>query len=178
MEKVEEDECAQAHFFIAEERMSNGNKGALVQRITEIAERVGRAEGLEIVELELLGGGASRLLRIYIDKQGGVTHADCELTSQKVGALLDEEDVVPGGGYTLEVSSPGVERKLTKPADFERFSGQKAKLVLSEAVDDQKHLVGTLRGMEGSVVRIESSDGRLIQVPLANVRKANLKFDW
>ncbi len=80
---------------------------AVVARVTEIAERVGRSEGLEIVDVELLGGGNGRVLRIFIDKPQGVSHADCELISQQVGTILDVEDVIPGGRYTLEVSSPG-----------------------------------------------------------------------
>jgi len=94
-------------------------------KVLEIAERVGASEGLEIVEVQLLGGGGARLLRIFIDKPEGVTHADCEMISQNVGTILDIEDVIPGAHYTLEVSSPGVERKLTKPRDFERFVGKK-----------------------------------------------------
>ena len=99
--------------------MSSIAKQAVVERAREIADRVARSEGIEIVDLDLLGGGASRVLRIFIDKPGGVTHADCELISQQVGTILDVEDVVPGEGYTLEVSSPGVERKLYRPADYE-----------------------------------------------------------
>src|SRR5208282_768240 len=113
-------------------------------KVLEIAERVGASEGLEIVEVQLLGGGGSRLLRIFIDKPQGVTHADCEFISQQVGTILDVEDVIPGSRYTLEVSSPGVERKLTKPREFERFVGQKVKVVLRQPVENQGHLTGTL----------------------------------
>ena len=71
---------------------------------------------------------------IFIDKPEGVTHADCEMISQNVGTILDVEDVIPGAHYTLEVSSPGVERKLTKPRDFERFVGKKVKVALREPI--------------------------------------------
>ena len=91
---------------------------AIVARVTEIARRVADSEGLEIFEVQLLGGGRKRVLRITIDKPEGVTHADCESISQQVGTILDVEDVMPGGSYTLEVSSPGVERKLTQAARF------------------------------------------------------------
>src|SRR5689334_1050343 len=97
---------------------------AVTGKVLNIAQRVGDSEGIEIVEVQLLGGGGSRVLRIYIDKPEGVTHADCENVSHQVGTILDVEDVIPGGKYTLEVSSPGVERKLTKPRDFERFLGK------------------------------------------------------
>ena len=109
---------AKAHFFIG--RM----KDSVLARVVEIAGKVGAAEGLEIVDVELKGGGASRFLRIYIDKPEGVTHSDCENVSHRMGTILDEEDVIPGARYTLEVSSPGVERKLSKPEDFERFIGR------------------------------------------------------
>jgi ribosome maturation factor RimP len=158
--------------------MAQPNRDALVSRITEIAERVGRSEGIEIVEVEFLGGGGSRMLRIYIDKPEGVSHADCELISQNVGTILDVEDVIPGARYTLEVSSPGLERKLTKPADFQRFAGHKAKIVLADAIENQKHWEGTIRALDGNVVTLEPSEGKLLHIPLERVRKANLKFEW
>ena len=158
--------------------MSQTGREALLEQITEIVDRVAKAQGLEIVELEFLGGGKQRLLRIYIDRPEGVTHQDCETVSQQVGNILDAEDVIPGENYTLEVSSPGVERKLTKPADFRRFTGQKAKVVTHEPVESQKHWEGVLRGMEGDEVVIEPSEGRLIRIPLTGVKRANLKFEW
>ena len=147
-------------------------------KVREIAERVGASEGLEIVDVELSGGGKARLLRIYIDKPEGVTHADCETISHQVGTILDVEDVIPGGAYTLEVSSPGVERKLTKPADFERFRGQKAKITLREPVENSKHWTGTLAGIDQNIVRIEPEPGKLIQFSFDQIQKANLKFEW
>src|SRR5262245_18107896 len=96
---------------------------AILSKIEAIVERVAQPEGIEVVEVELKGGGKNRFLRISIDKPDGVTHADCELVSQQVGTILDVEDIVPGS-YTLEVSSPGVERKLLKYKDFERFIGK------------------------------------------------------
>jgi ribosome maturation factor RimP len=149
-----------------------------LEQITAVVDSVAKAQGLEIVELEFLGGGKQRLLRIYIDKPEGVTHQDCETVSQQVGGILDAEDVIPGESYTLEVSSPGVERKLTKPADFQRFSGQKAKVVTHEPVESQKHWEGVLRGLDGEEIVIEPSEGRLIRIPLSGVKRANLKFEW
>jgi ribosome maturation factor RimP len=153
-------------------------KDAVVARVTEIAERVGQSEGIEIVEVALLGGGNKRVLRIVIDTPAGVTHADCELISQHVGAILDVEDVIPGGRYRLEVSSPGVERKLTGPRDFERFLGRKARVVLREPIDNQRHWEGTLASFSGDVVTLEPSPGKTVQFALGQVEKANLKFDW
>jgi len=91
---------------------------------------------------------------------------------------LDVEDVIPGDSYTLEVSSPGLERKLSRPRDFERFVGQKARIVLREPVDNQRRWEGKLAGFSDGMVALEPSAGKVIRFPLAQVEKANLKFDW
>jgi len=182
-------------------------KEEIVEKIEQIAERVAQPEGLEIVEVQLLGAGRGRLLRIFIDRPAvgsnrppagndpsdntaagpdarhGVSHADCEFISQQVGTILDIEDVIPGDSYTLEVSSPGLERKLSKAKDFERFVGHKAKIVLREPVENQRRWEGKLAGISQGVVALEvaapePSEGRLIRFPLTQVEKANLKFDW
>lgn len=153
-------------------------RSAVVEKVQEIAERVASSEGIEIVDVQLLGGGAHRMLRLFIDKPAGVSHADCELISQQVGTILDVEDVIPGGRYTLEVSSPGVERKLTKPSDFERFVGQKIKVVLREPVDDRRHWAGTLAGFSDGMVQLETAPDKTLQFPLRLLEKANLKFEW
>src|SRR5580658_7597358 len=104
-----------------------------ISRITAIAEQAATPAGLEVVEVELKGSGRSHLLRIYIDRPEGVTHADCELVSREVSAALDLEDPIPGT-YELEVSSPGVERKLGKWQDWQRFAGKKVKVVLKDSI--------------------------------------------
>ena len=154
------------------------SREAVASRIAEIAGRVAASEGIEVVETQLLGGGKARLVRIFIDKPEGVTHADCERVSKDVGTILDVEDVVPGGSYTLEVSSPGVERKLSRPKDFERFTGQKAKIVLREPVENSRHWQGILAGFSDGLVALEPEAGKTIRFPLAQVEKANLKFEW
>jgi ribosome maturation factor RimP len=149
----------------------------VVSKIEEIAQRVATSDGIEVVEVELKGGGRNQLLRISIDKPEGVSHADCERVSQQVGTILDVEDVVPGR-YTLEVSSPGVERKLLKPNDYIRFQGKKVKIVLREPVDDQRHWEGTLAGFDGGVVSLDTGARGVRRFPLDQVERANLKFDW
>jgi len=150
----------------------------VASKIQEIAQRVAESEGLEIVEVEVKGGGVQRLVRIAIDKPAGVTHADCELVSHQVGTILDVEDVVPGGRYTLEVSSPGLERKLLKPQDYQRFQGKKAKISLRDPVEGRRNWEGTLAGFsEGNVV-LETEPGKNRTFPLAHILKANLKFEW
>lgn len=153
-------------------------KEEVVARINAIAQRVAEPEGIEIVDVELLGAGRGRVLRIFIDRPQGVTHSDCEFISQQVGTILDVEDVIPGDSYTLEVSSPGLERKLNKPKDFERFLGQKARVVLREPVENQRRWEGKLAGFSDGVVVLEPSAGRTIRFPLTQVEKANLKFEW
>ncbi|HYZ86463.1 MAG TPA: ribosome maturation factor RimP [Bryobacteraceae bacterium] len=150
----------------------------IVSRVTDVAERVCASEGLEVTEVSLAGAGKARTLRIFIDKPSGVTHADCELVSQQVGTILDVEDVIPGGSYHLEVSSPGVERKLTKPAHFQRFLGQKARIVLREPVENQKNWVGKLIRFEDNQVTLEPSEGKTVTFALDQIERANLKFEW
>jgi ribosome maturation factor RimP len=147
-------------------------------KIEEIAQRVAGPEGLEVVEVEVKGGGSNRLVRISIDKPEGVTHADCEFISHQVGTILDVEDVVPGGRYTLAVSSPGVERKLLKPGDYVRFRGRKAKITLREPWEGRSLWEGTLAGMEEGAVALETQAGTTVRFPFEDVLKANLKFEW
>jgi ribosome maturation factor RimP len=153
-------------------------KDAIQEKVTAIAERVAARENLEIVEVQILGGGNSRVVRIFIDKETGVTHGDCENVSQQVGTILDVEDAIPGGRYTLEVSSPGVERKLSKPRDFERFSGKKAKIALREPLGNSKRIEATLAGFADGRVRLTLADGETVSIPLESIEKANLRFEW
>jgi ribosome maturation factor RimP len=154
-------------------------KEAVASKIEEIAHRVAESEGLELVEVEVKGGGAGhRLVRIAIDKPAGVTHADCENVSHQVGTILDVEDLMPGGRYTLEVSSPGLERRLHKPQDYQRFQGKKASITLREPVEGQKHWNGTLAGYQDATITLQISDAKSITFPFDQVLKAHLKFEW
>ena len=143
-----------------------------VEKIREAAERVARSEGLEIVEVEWKVG-KQRFLRIDIDKPGGVSHRDCETMSHQLSAILDVEELVPGPAYILEVSSPGMDRKLTKAADFERFTGRLAKISLSEPVENSRFFEGRLAGCMDGMVQLEV-EGRKLALPLAGIRKAQL----
>jgi ribosome maturation factor RimP len=147
-----------------------------LERIREAADRVARSEGVEIVDVEWKEG-RQRLLRVYIDKPGGITHRDCQRVSEQFGVVLDVEDLVPGPGYTLEISSPGLDRKLRSPAEFERFAGRKIRISLAEPVENATFYEGKLAGFEAGMVRLEVN-GRVVLLPLDRIRKANLVVEW
>src|ERR1700734_1709896 len=166
-----------------------------VERVREIADRVAASRGLEVVEVEILGGGKARMLRVFLDKVAagadplaGVTHEDCAHFSREFGTILDVEDVMPGS-YTLEVSSPGLDRRLTKAADFERFTGSRMKLKTRQPVNNNRYFEGRLeRFREGRLtldLSVASKKSRKkmgtaaeleqkIEIEFANVEKANL----
>ena len=147
-----------------------------IESIREAAERVARSEGLEVVDVEWKVG-KQRFLRVYIDKPEGISHRDCELVSQQLSVILDVEELVPGGSYILEVSSPGLDRKLMRPADYERFVGRLARISLDEPVEDSKFFEGRLAGYVDGMVQVEVK-GRVIALPFAGIRKANLVVEF
>src|ERR1700758_907851 len=168
-----------------------------VERVREIADRVAVSTGLEVVEIEFLGGGNARMLRVFLDKPAadadpqagahGVTHEDCGTFSRVFGTILDVEDAMPGGSYTLEVSSPGLDRKLTKAADFSRFTGSRVKLMTRQPVNNNRHFEGRLESFQEGRLTLDLSvaskksrkkmgdaAGQKIEIEFANVEKANL----
>jgi ribosome maturation factor RimP len=149
----------------------------LMGKLTEIGEHAARNTGVEVAEIQLRGAGKSRLLRVYIDKPGGVTHGDCEVISQKISQLLDEQDIMPEESYTLEVSSLGLERKLSSQRDFERVMGKKVSLTFREANEVSKHLEGKLLHVGGNKLQIELRTGEVREVLLEQLQKAKLKFE-
>lgn len=150
----------------------------LLETITSLGERSAMGTDIEITGIELKGAGNARLLRVYIDKPGGVTHGDCELISERFGKLLDEEDPIPENSYTLEVSSPGIERRLSKPRDFERVVGQKIRLAVQPPGENRRQLEGRLAQFANGSLELEIAPGNLVRIPLETVQKANLKFEW
>ena len=150
---------------------------ARTEAIQSIIERVTAREGLELVHWELVGPRSQSVLRIYIDKAGGVTHGDCELVSHQVGTLLDVEDLLPGH-YLLEVSSPGVDRPLFKRADYERFAGSRVKVRTQAPINGQRNFRGRLKGIDGDVVRLEAEPGGEVEIDFANITKANIEYEF
>ena len=149
----------------------------LLGKLNEIGEYAARSTDIEIVEIQVRGAGKSRLLRVYIDKPGGVTHGDCEAVSQRISQLLDGQDVMPEDSYTLEVSSLGLERKLSSQRDFERVVGQKISLTFREAVEGSKHMEGKLLNVGGNKLQIALRAGEVREVALEQLQKAKLKFE-
>jgi ribosome maturation factor RimP len=147
-----------------------------LERIREAAERVAQSLGIEVVDVEWKVG-KQRFLRVYIDKPEGISHRDCEAVSNQLSVILDVEDLVPGPHYVLEVSSPGLDRKLTKPAEFERFTGRLARISTNEPVENQKFFEGRLAGFADGKVQIEVK-GRVVAVPVGGIRKANLVVEF
>lgn len=144
-----------------------------LEKIREIAERVATSEGMALIDVELKGGSKNPLLRIYIDKPGGVTHTDCRVVSEQLSVLLDVEDPFPTS-YALEVSSPGLDHRLVRPNEFQHFAGRRARLVLREPVGEQRVFEGRLAGMHEGRVRLELGEGGLAEFELANISKARL----
>ena len=147
------------------------------EAINEIIERVTAREGLELVHWETVGPRNHFVLRIFIDKPGGVNLGDCERVSNQVGMLFDVEDVIPNQ-YTLEVSSPGIERGLYKQADYERFSGSRVKLKTTEPVNGQRNFKGTLLGINGDIISLEADVAGRIEIPFEQIAKANIEYDF
>lgn len=151
-----------------------------VEGLRAMAERVVSSEGLYLVDVELKGGRSNPLLRIYIDKQGGISHADCKLVSEQLSAMLDVEDPFPGS-YTLEVSSPGLDRELRKPSDYEHFAGRRARLILrppAEAgVAGTVIVEGRLGGLEAGRVRLDLGEAGTREYDLSEISKAKLLID-
>jgi ribosome maturation factor RimP len=186
-----------------------------------IAERVAASSGLEVVDLEFYGGGKGRMLRVFIEKNAegrraleqqlaaaaaagekvpspsnwdrlaGVTHEDCANYSRELGTILDVEDAVPGGEYLLEVSSPGLDRKLARPADFQRFSGSKVKIMTREPIAGNRHFEGRLSASDAAKVVLDLEKGKkkgkkkreqaeagiaesAIEIEMSNIERARL----
>jgi ribosome maturation factor RimP len=185
-----------------------------IETIRATADRVAASHHLDVVELEFTGGAKHRILRVFLEKDAearakfaadaasneeaglpkgvpvetlsGVTHEDCASFARDYGTVLDVEDLIPGAEYTLEVSSPGLERKLLKAADYERFRGGLAKIQTFSAVDNNRHFTGRLTAFDGKTITLDLSAVKqkgkakkalavqAIEISLTNVEKANL----
>ena len=155
-----------------------------LERIREIAARVAEAYGLLIDEVAMRRERGSDVLQIVVDRPGSgatpeesVSITDCERVSQELSAILDVEDLLPDS-YTLEVSSPGLDRPLRGAADYVRFAGRLAKIVTREPINRQTAFAGRLRGLEGDEVLFENEGGKLIRLPLGAISRARLEVEF
>jgi ribosome maturation factor RimP len=205
-------EWAKAHFLFAQFCGGGGetpNMAFDVEQIRATAQRVAASHGLDVVEIEFLGGAKHRILRVFIEKNAegrrylaeqvtngsadagadrlaGITHGDCEAFSRDFGTVLDVEDLVPGSEYTLEVSSPGLDRKLHSLDDYRRFSGMLAKVQTFTPVAGNRHWQGRLTKVSEQSIRLDVSATRqkakarkpdpvaAVEIAVANIEKAQL----
>lgn len=149
---------------------------SVAERIHEIAEQAAIDHGVELVHAEVAGPEGHPIVRVFIDKPGGVTHDDCSDVSTQIGTVLDVEDFIHSA-YTLEVSSPGLERGLYKPADYERFAGSQAKLKTRPAIKNQRNFRGRIVGVENQIILFEDRISGRHSIPFADIAKANLEVD-
>jgi ribosome maturation factor RimP len=152
------------------------DKAGITERVKEIAGKAATESGADLVHVEIAGTKRDAVVRVFIDKEGGVTLDDCSRVSRAMELVLDEEDVIPSR-YVLEISSPGIERELYSLGDFEKFSGQLIKLKLKEAVEGQKTFVGALLNVDGSKITVDDRMRGPVTFEYSDVDKANLKID-
>jgi ribosome maturation factor RimP len=155
-----------------------------LEQIRAIAERVAAARGLEIWDIQSRRETGGHVIRVFIDRPGpsatpddSVSIEDCEQVNREIGTILDVEDPLPFA-YTLEVSSPGLDRPLRGIDDYRRFSGRLAKVVVSEPVDNQKAFEGRLNGVEGDIVLLEGPKGRVHKLPMRLIARGRLEVEF
>ena len=153
-------------------RLSRKRTAEIIGRVRQLTEPVCMAEGLELVHVEFQSEARGRILRLYIDKTGGVTLNDCADLSRQISDLLDVsfEDL---GSYSLEVSSPGAERPLGKMSDFDRFNGQTVKIRTYEPINDQKNFTGVLTGISEGLVTLSVGE-KTVAIPYDDINKPRL----
>jgi len=155
-----------------------------IEQVRAIAERVTRSHGLEVWDIVSRRESSGQVIRVFIDRPGpaatpeeSVSIEDCVEVSREIGTILDVEDPLPSA-YTLEVSSPGLDRPLRGAEDYRRFAGRLAKIVVREAVDNQKAFEGRLRGVEDSAVLLEGPRGRMHRLPMQLITRARLEVEF
>ena len=151
-------------------------QNSIAERVQELAERVAIDHGLELVHSEVAGPENKPIVRVFIDKPHGVTHDDCSDVSLHLGTILDVEDFIHAS-YTLEVSSPGLERGLYKRADYERFAGSDAKLKTRQPIEGQRNFRGRILGVHENDVLFEDRTNGRVRIPFDIITKANLEVD-
>ena len=153
------------------------DKAGIVVQVRSMAERIAAAEGLELVEAQWKGSSKGGTLRVVIDKPAGITHADCEAVSHQMSAALDVEDLIPSA-YRLEVSSPGLDRKLSKPSEFARFAGRKARMRVREPLRGPRSVTGRIDAASADGVRMRTASGETLEVRYGDIEHARLVVEF
>ncbi|MBI5529121.1 MAG: ribosome maturation factor RimP [Deltaproteobacteria bacterium] len=155
--------------------MDRGSKETL-RRVREAILPVLAQRNIQLVDAELVREPRGLTLRVFIDREGGITVEDCADFSGEVGDVLDVKGIIDTR-YHLEVSSPGLDRRVRDPIDFERFAGRDVRVRTEEPVEGRRNFAGTLRGTDGGCVLVEE-EGKTFRIPLENIEKASLKYEW
>jgi ribosome maturation factor RimP len=149
-----------------------------VSRIWEVATQIADGEGMEVVDVELRSEGSrrGRVLRLYLDKHGGLNIDELGRVSRQLSELLDTQDIVEGS-YTLEVSSPGINRPLKKPEHFQRFIGKRVRVRTGDMIEGRRSFLGILNEVTGEKIKIEV-EGKQYEIPFPMIEKSNYEHDW
>jgi len=150
--------------------------GEVVERVRSLAQPILTDRGLELVDVEFLRESQGWILRLYLDRPGGVTLDDCQRVSEELGDHLDVEEVIDQP-YSLEVSSPGLDRPLTRESDFVAFAGKAARITTHEAIEGQRNFRGRLAGLVEGAVLLDLPDGRRVRIPRGLILKARLEVE-
>ena len=148
----------------------------LLQEVQQLIDPILRSQGVELVDLEYQRESQGWVLRVYIDREGGITLEDCSELSGEVGAVLEVRDLI-ANPYTLEVSSPGLTRPLKKPDDYNKYKNRLVKIRTSEPIEGRINFKGTLQGLEGEKVYIQA-EGKILGIPFQGIAKANLEIEF
>ena len=148
----------------------------LLGEVRQVVEPILQSQGFELVDLEYQRESRGWVLRIYLDREGGVTLDECAEVSREAGALLEVKDVIPNP-YVLEVSSPGLTRPLKKPEDFDKYRNRLVNIKLFQPLEGRKNFKGTLLGLEGKKVRLDI-EGLIYELPLQGIARANLEIEF
>jgi len=153
------------------------DKGEIMAKVSRVGQRVVGGMGLELVSVDLERQRGGWFLRFFIDKPGGVTLEDCQAASKQLGVELDVEDVITDH-YTLEVSSPGLDRPLRTDDDYHRFAGKLAAIHTFEPIEGRRHFVGRLKSLEDGVVTVVDTEGHPWAIPRGLISKARLEVEF
>ncbi len=150
---------------------------ALTETVKELVTPILDSLNLILFDITYQKAGKRGLLRIFIDKEGGVTLDDCQRVSQEVGAILEVKDAVPGG-YNLEVSSPGINRPMRHQGDYERYEGSKLKIKLYAPLENRRNYIGFNRGVDEGILTLEITPEQTLRIPISEISRANLEVEF